>query len=145
MRVVDVILLVAVVIGLGSSVWPKFGPRSRTPLALLGGLAVSSLLTLAGVPFNPVAWLTIDFTIIAVILTVKTTWLEKAIIALFLPSWYGYMIDTQLGSDISSVATAIQLVLTTPFRALHGRAKRASAHSVSESAFDLKVGVGHGL
>lgn len=134
MSAVDALLLFALVCGGLSALRGR-----RTPIALLGGVIIGSSLSIAGVQFSPLVWLTIDFTIIAIILSVRTTVAEKVILSLFIPAWVMYVIGGPLASDITSALTAAQLLLTVRWKNIWKHAHITSVRTLKNDDFDLRV------
>jgi hypothetical protein len=107
----DAVFLVALLCGIAAAF-----KGNRTAWALLAGAAFTAGITLAQVPFHPVLWGMIDLAVALVILllNVKMTARDWAVIALFVPAWCLYALRPAWISDASTAIVALQFFLTFP-------------------------------
>lgn len=114
---------------------------NRTAMALLASTAFTFALTLAGAPFSAPAWIAVDLLVIAVILLpwphIPTA--DCFVLALFVPSWALYFVDSEAGYAASVLVCSAQMMLTLPARRLLKRAREAAQRLDPFDGFDLRV------
>ena len=114
---------------------------NRTAMALLASTAFTFALTLAGAPFSAPAWIAVDLFVIAVILLpwphIPTA--DCFVLALFVPSWALYFVDSEAGYAASVLVCSAQMMLTLPARRLLRRARALMAKTDDRHRGDLRV------
>ena len=108
---------------------------------LLGSATVTSLMAWAGVPFAWWLWTAIDVAVIGAILCFGHLLARDiVIVALFIPIWCLYATNLPYAGQGVNLMVAFQLLLTTPFKAIHRTYReRAQHHPDHWNEFDLRA------
>lgn len=133
------------------------GNRAAFPLLL--GVAVGVVLRFFNTPFNPLGWCIMDLLIVLGIVFLwgygieyqhmpKPKWRDLAILALFPPMWFLYVVQPSGWVPVVELIVSAQLFLTFPIVRLRAwmRNKLAGRAGKSDSTGTLLVwlGVSHG-
>lgn len=117
---------------------------NRTAMALLASTGFTFMLTMLGTPFSAPAWIAVDLLVIAVILVPwpRIPTADCFVLALFVPSWALYFVDSEAGYAASVCVCSAQMLLTLPARRLLRRARDAARDLPHYDHFDLRVRCG---
>lgn len=133
---IDALVLAALACGLIAA-WRK----DRTAWALLGSLALTSILRWCGISFDPLLWWLIDVAVIALIAAFGSHNLRDwVVMLLFLPAWCLYVSHLPYGGDGVNLIVSVQLFLTTPVRWILSTYRERARHAPDHwTEFDLRA------
>lgn len=97
---------------------------NRTAWALLGSAIFTSVITLAGVPFNSFLWMLIDLAVVMLIMHARMSVCDTIILMLFIPAWCLYVVDGWFVYYAVSLIVTLQFLLTWPIPAVWGHCRR---------------------